>query len=87
MHSISSISAMAELVEQGLGVATLPQAVVTRLARRLPLKPLRVDAALPALPIHLSWLIDPTSLAQQALIDSVRQRLGVGRSASKKSIK
>ena len=87
VHSISSISAMAELVEEGLGVATLPRAVVARLARRLPLKALRVDTDLPALPIHLSWRVDPTSLAPQALIDSVRERLGVGRSASKKSIR
>ncbi|HEX2542111.1 MAG TPA: LysR family transcriptional regulator [Caldimonas sp.] len=87
VHSISSISAMAELVEEGLGVATLPRAVVSRLARRLPLKALLVDTALPALPIHLSWRLDPTSLAQQALIDSVCQRLGVGRPASKKSMR
>jgi DNA-binding transcriptional LysR family regulator len=86
VHSISSISAMGELVEEGLGVATLPRAVIARLARRVPLKALLVDTALPALPIHLSWRVDPTSLAQQALIDSVCQRLGVGRSASKKSI-
>ncbi len=87
VHSISSISAMAELVEEGLGVATLPRAVVDRLARRVPLKALLVDTALPALPIHLSWRLDPTSLAQQALVDSVCQRLGVGRAASKKSMR
>ena len=32
VHSLSSISAMAQLVEDGLGIATLPRAVVERLA-------------------------------------------------------
>ena len=87
VHSISSISAMAELVEEGLGVATLPGAVVQRLARRMPLRALKVDVALPALPIHLSWRVDPTSRATQALIDTVCGRLDVTPAASKKSMR
>ena len=55
LHRVSSISAMAQLVEDGLGVATLPLAVVERLRRRLPLKVLACDAALPPLPVHVSW--------------------------------
>lgn len=77
VHSISSISAMAQLVEDGLGLATLPKAVVQRLARRMPLKALAVDAVLPPLPIHLSWRDDPGSVPQRTLVDSVFERLGL----------
>lgn len=71
LHTVSSISAMAQLVEGGLGVATLPRAVVERLAERLPLKVLACDTALPPLPIHVSWRDEPASSAQRALIDSL----------------
>ena len=77
VHSVSSISAMAQLVEDGLGVATLPAAVVQRLAQRLPLKALACDTALAPLPIHLSWRVDPASTAQGALIDSLLAHRGV----------
>lgn len=76
VHSVSSISAMAQLVEDGLGVATLPAAVVQRLGQRLPLKVLACDTALAPLPIHLSWRVDPASMAQRTLIDSVITHLG-----------
>jgi DNA-binding transcriptional LysR family regulator len=71
LHTVSSISAMAQLVEGGLGAATLPRAVVERLAERLPLKVLACDTALPPLPIHVSWRDDPASAAQRSLIDSL----------------
>jgi DNA-binding transcriptional LysR family regulator len=71
VHTVSSISAMVQLVVDGLGVATLPRAVVERLAERQPLKVLACDTALPPLPIHLSWRDDPASPAQRALIDSL----------------
>jgi len=77
VHSISSISAMVQLVEGGLGVATLPKAVLVRLAERLPIKPLVCDTVLAPLPIHLSYREDPSSVPQQTLIDSVFARLGV----------
>jgi DNA-binding transcriptional LysR family regulator len=77
VHSVSSISAMAQLVEDGLGVATLPAAVVQRLAQRLPLKALACDTPLAPLPIHLSWRVDPASTAQGALIDSLLAHRGV----------
>ena len=77
VHTVSSISAMAQLVEDGLGVATLPAAVVQRLRRHLPLKALACDTALAPLPIHLSWRVDPSSAAQRPLIDSVLAHLGV----------
>jgi DNA-binding transcriptional LysR family regulator len=77
VHTVSSISAIAQLVEDGLGIATLPAAVVQRLSRRMPLKALECDAALPPLPVHLSWRIDPSSAAQRPVIDSLLRHLGV----------
>jgi DNA-binding transcriptional LysR family regulator len=77
IHTVSSISAMSQLVEDGLGVATLPAAVLHRLRRRMPLKALPCTVALPPLPTHLSWRLDPTSLAPMALVDSLLQHLGV----------
>ena len=72
VHTISSISAMVQLVEQGFGVATLPQAAVARLMTDLrPLVALRCDAALTPLPIHLSWRDDPAASAAGQVVDSV----------------
>ena len=71
VHTISSISAMVQLVEQGFGVATLPQAAVARLAAQLPLCPVRCDAVLTPLPIHLSWRDDPAALAVAQVVESV----------------
>lgn len=77
IHTVSSISALAQLVEDGLGIATLPAAVVQRLSQRMPLRALACDATLPPLPVHLSWRIDPTSAAQRPVIDSLLAHLGV----------
>lgn len=67
VHTISSISAMVQLVEQGFGVATLPQAAVARVA----LCAVRCDALLPPLPIHLSWREDPAASAAAGVAESV----------------
>jgi DNA-binding transcriptional LysR family regulator len=67
VHTISSISAMVQLVEQGFGIATLPLAAVQRLG----LQPLAVDVELTPLPIHLSWRDDPANLLAGSVIDSV----------------
>ena len=77
IHTVSSISAMAQLVEDGLGAATLPVAVLQRLRRRMPLRALPCEVGLPPLPTHLSWRMDPTSLAQKTLVDSLLRHLGV----------
>lgn len=61
IHTLSSISAMVQLVEDGFGIATLPVPAVRRLALRLPLKPLACDAPFDPLPIHASWREDPTT--------------------------
>jgi DNA-binding transcriptional LysR family regulator len=89
IHTISSISAMVELVEQGFGIATLPQAAIARLGERRPLAVLRCDAELLPLPIHLSWRDDPASSIARGAADSVlaHQSLGKPGRSSKKSIK
>ena len=89
LHTISSISAMVELVEQGFGIATLPQAAVARLAERRSLAVLRCDAELLPLPIHLSWRNDPASpIAGRAAESVLLHRLkGKPARSSKKAMK
>lgn len=77
IHTVSSISAMSQLVEDGLGIATLPSLVLQRLSRRMPLKALNCELGMPPLPTHLSWRVDPTLVAQKTLIESVLTHLGV----------
>jgi DNA-binding transcriptional LysR family regulator len=84
VHTISSISAMVQLVESGFGVATLPHAAVARLADRLALRALNCEAVLTPLPIHLSWRDDPATPAAGQVLDSVLQ---FNRSPSKKAMK
>ena len=71
VHTISSISAMVQLVEQGFGVATLPAAAVARLANAMGLCVVHCDAVLAPLPIHLSWRDDPATSAAAQVVDSV----------------
>ncbi len=68
VHTISSISAMAQLVQGGFGVATLPLAAAERLVEVQGLRVLKCDVHLPPLPIHASYRSDPaTGLAEKAL--------------------
>jgi len=95
IHTISSISAMVQLVEGGFGVATLPLAAVQRLSDRLPLKPLTCDTPLPPLPVHASYREDPTSVVASGVVDAILDFIGAPRtphkaarkSSSKKSMK
>lgn len=88
VHNVSSISAMSQLVEDGLGVATLPAAVLARLSPRRPLRRLSFGVELPPLPAHLSWRVDPSSAAQKTLVDSLLAHLGVsGAAASHRKIR
>jgi DNA-binding transcriptional LysR family regulator len=87
VHTISSISAMVQLVESGFGVATLPHAAVLQLARRLSLKALNCETQLTPLPIHLSWRDDPGSPAAGQLIESVLEFNRQAVPSSRKSIK
>ncbi len=87
VHTISSISAMVQLVEQGFGVATLPQAALARLAQQLPLCAVRCDVALTPLPIHLSWRDDPAASAAGQVVESVLAFNRQAPRSSKKPIK
>lgn len=87
VHTISSISAMLQLVEQGFGVATLPQAAVARLAERLPLKPLACEATLTPLPVHLSYRHDPSSGVPAELIEAVMAFAGVGTASGRATVR
>jgi DNA-binding transcriptional LysR family regulator len=94
VHTISSISAMVELVEQGFGIATLPRAAVLRLGQQRPVSVLRCDAELLPLPIHLSWRDDPASSLAARAAESVLAHGTAGAGAagkparsSRKSIK
>lgn len=78
VHTISSISAMVQLVEGGFGVATLPRAAVLRLADRLPLKLLVCEAALTPLPVHLSYRHDPSAGVPADVIEAVLAFAGAG---------
>ncbi|MEO8152681.1 MAG: LysR family transcriptional regulator [Rhizobacter sp.] len=87
VHTISSISAMVQLVEGGFGVATLPLAAVQRLSDRLPLKPLKCDTVFPPLPVHASYREDPTSAVAAGVVDAILHYIGAapaGRKASSK---
>ncbi len=77
VHTISSVSAMVQLVEGGLGVATLPLAAVQKLSARLPLKALKCEVALPQLPIFASYRDDPTSSVATGVLDAVFAFIGV----------
>lgn len=78
VHTISSISAMVQLVEGGVGIATLPRAAVQRLAERLPLRPLACETPLTPLPVHLSWRHDPAEGVPASLVDAVLAFAGAG---------
>lgn len=86
MHAISSISAMAQLVEAGFGVATLPRAVVDGLARRLPLRVLPSEGTLEPLPIYASYRDDPSSLLLEAAVSSAVVHGSHRAGSSKKSM-
>jgi DNA-binding transcriptional LysR family regulator len=79
VHTISSISAMVQLVEGGFGVATLPLAAVQRLSDRLPLKPLKCDTSLLPLPVHASYREDPTSAVASGVVDAILDYIGAPR--------
>ncbi|MEO5670526.1 MAG: LysR substrate-binding domain-containing protein [Ramlibacter sp.] len=70
IHTISSISAMVQLVQGGFGVATLPRSAVQRLSAFPHLKQLACDTALQPLPIHASYRADPTSGAVETVVRS-----------------
>ncbi|MCV0438063.1 MAG: LysR family transcriptional regulator [Hydrogenophaga sp.] len=70
VHTISSISAMVQLVQGGFGVATLPLNAVRRMHNSPDLRPLACDHALQPLPIHASYRTDPTTDAVETVLKS-----------------
>jgi DNA-binding transcriptional LysR family regulator len=70
VHTISSISAMVQLVQGGFGVALLPREAVERVSGFARLKPLVCDAKLQALPINASYRTDPTSKSVETVVRS-----------------
>ncbi len=71
LHTISSISAMTQLVEGGFGVATLPLAAAQRLVEHRELKILKCDTALQPLPVFATFRADPTSHAVETVVEEV----------------
>jgi DNA-binding transcriptional LysR family regulator len=96
VHTISSISAMTQLVEGGFGVATLPLAAAKRLVPHRNLKLLDCDTPLAPLPVFATFRADPTSHAVETVVNEVfhyidaldpgRGGRGRGRKSSKKSM-
>jgi DNA-binding transcriptional LysR family regulator len=93
VHTISSISAMAQLVQGGFGVATLPSQAVKRLLASPDLRQLPCDTVLQPLPIHASYREDPSSRAIETVVKSAMRfietqhpRVSTGNSSSKKSM-
>jgi DNA-binding transcriptional LysR family regulator len=76
VHTISSISAMVQLVEGGFGVATLPLAAAQRMAQRQPIRVLRCDESLAPLQLHASFREDPTSTVTQAVVEAALAYVG-----------
>lgn len=70
VHTVSSISAMVQLVQGGFGVATLPRLAVERMLAFPDLRALACDTVLKPLPIHVSYHEDPSSPAMDAIVRS-----------------
>lgn len=94
VHTISSISAMVQLVQGGFGVATLPTLAVQRLLVSPDLRQLPCKAVLQPLPIHASYREDPSSRAIETVvrsafnfIDLQREDLAGQKVPSKKSMR
>jgi DNA-binding transcriptional LysR family regulator len=72
VHTISSISAMVQLVQGGFGIATLPRLAVQRLLAFPDLCVLDSEIALRPLPVHVSYREDPSSLGMDVLVASAQ---------------
>ena len=71
MHTMSSISAMTELAENGFGIATLPRSAAQRLKVNRKLRLLKLEPALQPLPVYASYRADPTSPAVETVVEAV----------------
>lgn len=87
VHSISSISAMVQLVQGSFGVALLPRAAVARLTGFYSLKMLDCEAKIKSLPIHASFRSDPTSDLAETVVQSAISFVELSTGAPKKYVK
>ncbi len=71
VHTISSISAMTQLVDAGFGIATLPRAAAERLLVNRDLTLLRCDTELQPLPVFASYRADPSSAKVETVVKTV----------------
>jgi DNA-binding transcriptional LysR family regulator len=79
VHTISSISAMTQLVEAGFGIATLPRIAAERLQVNRELSLLRCEQALLPLPVFASYRADPLSAEVEAVVEAAMAFVGVGK--------
>ncbi len=70
VHTISSISAMTQLVEAGFGIATLPRAAAQRLLANRDLTLLNCDVSLQPLPVFASYRSDPSSGTVDTVVET-----------------
>jgi len=75
---------MVQLVQGGIGVATLPRRAVERLLTFPDLRMLACDARLQPLPIHASYRTDPTTFAVETLMQSAFSFVGAEKGARSK---
>jgi DNA-binding transcriptional LysR family regulator len=89
VHTISSISAMTQLVEAGFGIATLPRAAIERMLTHRELGVLRCAQGLQPLPVFASHRADPLSREVEAVVGSVFEFLaaGPGRAAATSALR
>jgi DNA-binding transcriptional LysR family regulator len=72
VHSVSSISALARLVESGFGIATLPLAAAEQLMPRNEIAVLRCELALTPLPMYASyWTYPAAPVLKQAMDEAL----------------
>ena len=72
VHTMSSISALARLVESGFGIATLPLAAVQQLMQKNRITVLRSELTLTPLPIYASyWTAPAAPVLQQAMDEAL----------------
>jgi DNA-binding transcriptional LysR family regulator len=68
VHTVSSISALVRLVEDGFGIATLPAAAIAHMARAHDLARLQTDFSLLPLPVYASHWSHPTAPQIDAVV-------------------
>lgn len=76
VHTISSISALVRLVEEGFGFATLPAAAIAHLAQAHDLARLPMDYSLLPLPIYASHWSHPTAPQIDAVVKEALAYVG-----------